>query len=241
MEKQTPKEEGTAVPTPSTGMSEQDSASKADPQVEKPVEAEQPVEEKSAEVKFAEKTLGREFTSQEEAEKAIVNLKSLVGDQTISKQRKALESLYKQTNLSVDELIEVIDTQGLNVPEQAQTEPTPNIVPNLPDDTTKRVVRIETDAFIKEVPEAKDIRDSLFAKAIQTGKPVKEIWDAEYASIFETGKKIGAKKLQTTTEGQPLKATDTDTEPTDTKVNLKELTSREIEEHLGYRKPTPKL
>ncbi|MCR4277831.1 MAG: hypothetical protein NUV85_02330 [Candidatus Berkelbacteria bacterium] len=231
MEEQTPKVEGTAVPTPPTGMSENDSAQVAD---------QQGVEAKSAEVKFAEQALGREFSSVEEAKKAIVNLNKFVGDQTISKQRKALESLAKQANLTQDELIEVIETQALN-PTQVEVQTPTEVVKNLPDDTTKRVVRIETDAFIKDVPEAAVIRDTLFAEALQTGKSVNELWVAKYAPIVEAGKKLGAKKLQTTTEGQPLKVTSADMEQGNTKIDFSKMSSEEMEIYLGYKPPKRKL
>jgi hypothetical protein len=229
MEEQTPIMEGTAVPTPLNGMSAQDSAQVADQNEAKP-----------AEVKFAEQALGREFGSVEEARKAIVNLNSFVGDQQISKQRKALESLAKQANLSTDELIEVIDTQGLNTPRQTEETQAP-VVPNMPDDTTKRVVRIETDSFVKDVPEAAVIRNTLFAEALQSGKSVKDVWTERYAPIVEAGKKLGAKKLQTTLEGQPLRAMSAETEQPDTKVNFSKLSSKEMEEFIGYKAPSRRL
>jgi hypothetical protein len=230
METQTSQQEGAAVPTPQADMSNQDSAQVADQQV--PVEQ---VEAKPAEVKFAEKVLGREFSSVEEAEKVISNLNSFVGDQTISKQRKALESLAKQANLSTDELIEVIDAQGIN---QIQSDvQTPDPMVNLPNDTTKRVVRIETDTFIKDVPEAAVIRDTLFAEALQSGKSVNELWAAKYAPIVEAGKKLGAKRLQTTTEGQPLKASSAEVEQGNTKLDYNNMSLKEMEAHLGYVPP----
>jgi hypothetical protein len=228
METQTSTQEGTAVPTPTADMSNQNSAQVADQQSN--------VEAKPAEVKFAEKVLGREFSSVEDAEKAIVNLNKFVGDQTISKQRKALESLAKQANLSPDELIEVIETQGINQTQSEVQTPT-EVVRNLPDDTTKRVVRMETDSFIERVPEAEVIRDTLFAEALQSGKTVKELWAAKYAPIVDAGKKLGAKKLQTTTEGQPLKATSAEVEQGNTKVDFSKMSLKEMEQYLGYTPP----
>jgi hypothetical protein len=232
METQTPTMEGVQaapeVPTPNAGMSPNDSASQAD----------QKTEAKPAEVVFAEKVLGREFHSVEEAEKTIKNLNSLVGDQTTAKQRKALEKLASQANLSVDELISYADTTSVPEPSQEQvTEP----VRNFPDDTTKRLVRIETDSFVKENPESASIRDILFAEALSTGKPVQDVWASRYAPVMEAGKKIGAKKLQNTLEGQPIKATSTASGTDDTKPDFSKMSSQEMEKFLGLRVPTARL
>jgi len=234
MEEQTPKKEG-EIPTPQ-GMSEQDSAlNDADQQ-----KAEKPeTEAKPVEVKFAERILGREFETVEEAEKAISNLKSFVGDQTVAKQRKALETLAQKSNLSMEELMEVIETQDLPAPEN-QTQPQ-EVPMNLPDDTTKRVVRIETDSFVKDVPEAKAVRDVLFAEALATGKSVQDIWASKYAPIVEEGKKLGAKKLQATIEGQPIKPSSAEGGDTKTKIDFSKMSSRDMEEYLGYRPPSQKL
>lgn len=218
-------------PTPVAEMPTQDSAPQADA---KP-------QAKPAELQLIEEALGREFSSGEEAKNTLRNLNSLVGDQTISKQRKALEKIATQANLSTDELLEVLDNQELNVqPEQTQAE-TPSI-PHLPDDATKRVVRLEVDTFVKDVPEAKIIRDNLFAEALTSGKSISEIWDKKYAPIIDAGRKLGAKKLQSNIEGQPLKATSTASEEGDTKVDFsginpatgKRWTSKEMEQYIPY-------
>jgi len=236
METQTSNSEGEASPTPDADMSTKDSAQSQDadqPKVEEPK-----VEAKPAEVLFAEKVLGREFESVEEAEKTLSNLNSLVGDQTVSKQRKAIESLAKQANLSTDELIEVIDAQATNpIEPEAVSAPEQAIGPSPVDATTKRVIRIETDSFVKDVPEAEVIKDTLFAESLQTGKSVSEIWRAKYAPIIDAGKKLGAKKLQTTTEGQPLKASSAEVDQTDTKLDVKKMSIKEMEEHLGFQAP----
>lgn len=212
-------------------MSPQDSAPKAD-------QAKQP-EAKPAEVQFAERILGREFTSVEEAEKSIKNLNSLVGDQSISKQRQALEKIAKQANLSTEELIQVIETQDI-APQPVEETPEP-VVRNLPDDQTKRLVRLETDTFIKDNPEAKVIRDQLFAEALKTGKPVEEVWSSTYAPIIEAGKKIGAKKLQSTLEGQPTRATSTASDTDDTKVDFSKMSSKDMEKFMGHVPPSRQL
>lgn len=227
MAEQTLDQEGTAVPTPAPEMSPQDSAPAAEPQA------------KPAEVQFAEKALGREFTSVEEAEKAIKNLNSFVGDQTISKQRKALENAAKQADVTFDEVVELLNSQSYSEPTQVE-EPT-QVVRNLPDDTTKRLVRIETDTFVKDVPEASVIRNELFAEAIQTGKPVGDLWAQKYAPIVEAGKKLGAKKLQTTLEGQPTRATSAVVEGDAPKVDFSKMSRKEMEEYMGAVSPTARL
>lgn len=225
---QTLEQEGTAVPTPAPEMSPQDSAPAAEPQVVKP-----------AGVVFAERALGREFASEEEAEKAIKNLNAFVGDQTISKQRKALENAAKSANVTVDEVVELLNAQSYSEPTQVE-EPA-QVVRNLPDDTTKRLVRIETDAFVKDVPEASVIRNELFAEAIQTGKPVGDLWAQKYAPIVEAGKKLGAKKLQTTLEGQPTRATSAVVEGDAPKVDFSKMSRKEMEEYMGAVSPTQRL
>ena len=232
-------EEGKALPTPPTDMS-QDSAPKADLKPEaKPVKPEA--------VQFAERALGREFASVEEAEKTIKNLNSLVGDQTVSSQRKALEKIASQANMSTNELIEYLATQDISTPQATPDENQPAEPPvrNLPDDTTKRLVRLETDTFVERNPEAQEVRDQVFAKALATGRPVSDIWDNEFAPLIKLGEKKGAKKLQQNVEGQPLRATSTASESTDTKVDFsginpatgKRWTATEMEAYLMY--PTP--
>lgn len=235
-------EEGTAVPTPPDDMSSQDSAPDADPIQEAKPEA----------VQFAERTLGRKFDSVEEAEKTIKNLNSLVGDQTVSSQRKALEKIASQANMSTNELIEYLATQDINTP-QATSDESHTVesapVRNLPDDTTKRLVRLETDTFVKDTPEAKVVRDQIFAKALATGRSVTEIWSNEFAPLIEIGKKSGAKKLQQNIEGQPLKATSTAMEDVDTKINFsgnnpatgQRWTAEEMEKYIGYTPPSKRI
>jgi hypothetical protein len=234
-------EEGTAVPTPPTDMS-QGSALTAD----QPIQA----EAKPEAVQFAERTLGREFASVEEAEKTIKNLNSLVGDQTVSSQRKALEKIASQANMSTNELIEYLATQDISTPQETVDTPVESSpVRNLPDDTTKRLVRLETDTFVKDNPEAQVVRDQVFAKALATGKPVNEIWATEFAPLIELGKKSGAKKLQQNLEGQPTRATSTASEDSDTKVDFsginaatgKRWTAEEMEHYVGYAKPSSRL
>lgn len=239
MDQQTPIEEGTAVPTPPTGMSSEGSAPQADPQVEA----------KSAEVLFAEQALGREFSSKEEAQKTLVNLNKLVGDQTVSKQRKALETLAETSGLSVEELIEVAASGEINTPQATADMPVETPSRNLPDQNTSRLVRVEVSAFVKDNPEAALVKDALFAKALSTGKPVDDVWNKEFAPLIETGKKIGAKKLQQNLEGQPVKATSTAAEETDTKVDFSGInpttgrrwTPAEMESYIGYAPPSNRL
>jgi uncharacterized protein (DUF849 family) len=210
------------------------------PQDSAPEQADQ-TEAKPAEVAFAEKVLVREFTSVEEAEKTIKNLNSLVGDQTTAKQRKALEKLASQANLSPEELIEYTEAMGTEQPQEYKEETQQAPMQNIPDDTTKRLVRIETNEFIKEVPDASAIKDTLFAEALAINRPVEEIWKTKYAPVVEVGRKLGAKKLQTTLEGQPTKATSMASDSDDTKPDFSKMSSKEIESYLGHTPPSARL
>ena len=206
-------EEGAAVPTPPQDMS-QGSAPQADLKPEAKPEA----------VQFAERALGREFGSVEEAEKTIKNLNSLVGDQTVASQRKALEKIASQANMSTSELVEYLATQDISTPQvtpdESQTAESAT-VRNLPDHNLNRLVRVEVNSFVKENPEAQLVRDQLFAKTLATGKSAEEVWQTEFAPLIETGKKLGAKKLQQNIEGQPVQATSTASESSDTTVDFK--------------------
>lgn len=242
MESQTPTQEGTAVPTPPAGMSPNDSAQvQADPSMEATPAV------KPAELRVIEESLGREFSSVEEAKQSLKNLNSLVGDQTVSKQRKALEKLASQANLTPDELIEVIEAQAQNPTEEVQT---PEVAKTIQaDPTAARLTRIEVNSLISSTPEAAAVKDQLFAEALKTGKTVEEIWASKFYPVFEAGKKTGAKKLQTTLEGQPLKATSAATEQSDTKVDFsginpqtgKRWTAQEMEKYVGYTSPSTRL
>lgn len=230
MESQTPTAEGAAVPTPPAGMSPQDSAPEAQPKQEA----------KPAELTFIEETLGREFPSLEEARASLKNLNSLVGDQTISKQRKALEKIARQANLTPEELLEVVESQETQ--DHNGTAETPVESPtlsSLPDDTTKRLTRIETDTFVKDNPEAAAVRDQLFAEALQTGRPVQDLWATRFAPLIEVGKKHGARKLQNTLEGQPTRATSTASETDDTRIDFSKMSVKDMEKHLGYTPTKP--
>lgn len=230
------------MPTPPAGMSPEGSAPSADPIVEA----------KSAEVLFAEQALGREFSSKEDAQKTLINLNRLVGDQTVSKQRKALESLAEKSGLTVEELVEVAASGEIDTPQATEgTLETPVETPRrtIPDANTARLVRVEVSAFMKDNPEAALVKDALFAKALSSGKSVDDVWNGEFAPLIETGKKIGAKKLQQNLEGQPVKATSTASEETDTKVNFsglnpttgKRWTATEMEQYIGYAPPSNRL
>lgn len=220
---QTSSPDGTAVPTPPLEMSSTDSA---------------PAETRPASLALIESALGRSFDSEDQAAETLRNLNSLVGDQATAKQRKALSKLAEQSGLSVDELIEVVETQESPAPqEQPQAVAS---APTLPDQTTARLTRIEVNDFVRENPEASLVRDQLFAEAASSGRPVTDIWAKKFAPMIEAGKKIGAKKLQSALEGQPTRATST-TEGSDTKVDFhgvnpetgKRWTSKEMERFIG--------
>lgn len=238
MESQTPEQEGAAAPTPDPGMSAQDSA----PKTAETTAATKP--EKSAEQRFIEETLGKEFDSLDQAKESLKNLNSMVGDQTVAKQRKALDKLAKQAGLTPDELIEVIETQDINLPQGEA--PTQEAVVHaatrdLPDENTKRLTRLETSQFIKDTPEAAIVKDQLFAEALTSGKPVDELWSVKYGPIVAEAKKLGAKKLQSNIEGQPTRATSTASEESDTKPDFSKMSSRDMEKYIGYAPPSPRL
>lgn len=241
METQTPTTEG-IVPTPPAGMTPPGSAPAAD----QPTKAEAKPTEKSAEVLFAEEALGREFTSKEEAQKALKNLNSMVGDQTISKQRKAVERIATQANLTPDELYEVLDNPA---PSEIVETAAPSIQPTPASNESKRLTRLEVEEVVKNDPDASAIRDTLFAKSLASGTPAQEIWVSEYKPLVEVGRKAGAKKLQSTLEGQPLRAASTAAETDDMKIDFsgtnpttgKRWTAKEMEAYMGYTPPSTGL
>lgn len=202
--------EGAAVPTPQGDMSTQGSAPQADLQAE----AKSPV------VLFAEKALGREFASEEEAQKTLTNLNRMVGDQNIAKQRKALESIAQRANMTPEELVEYAATQDIDVP-QAMEETPVESAPARPDMNTNRLVRVEIGAFVKDVPEAAAVKDRLFARVLASGKPAEEVWATEFAPLIEIGQKNGAKKLQKNLQEQPTQATSVASDTTDTTVDFR--------------------
>lgn len=236
-------EKATPAPTPEPVMQDQDSAPKADPETQ-----EAPPQETPATISVEElgETVGREFDSPEEAKKWAKNVNSLVGDQTRARKDKALEKLAGQANLSVPELLEVIDTQPMNQPQEQQQAPTQQTPP---DTANLRVTRLEVDRLVDKQPEAKAVKDTLFAEAVSTGKSVADIWDEKYAPVLEAGKKVGRKKLQSNLEGQPTKAASTASESTDTKISFKgnnpetgkKWTAEEMEKHLHFTQPSSRL
>jgi hypothetical protein len=221
MDTQTPTKEGEELgnqPTPEAGMQPQDQAPKADPVKEA----------KPSELKVIEEATGRDFGGNiDEAKKYLTNLNSLVGDQTVAKQRKALEKLAQQANLTPNELLEVIETQNIQVPTE---QPAPE-APRTPDPSVSRLTRLEVNDLIAKQPDAESIKDTLFAEALATGKPVEEIWNAKYAPVMEAGKKLGAKKLQQTKEGQPLKGTSNASEA-DITLDPRQMTREQLEKVL---------
>lgn len=238
MEEQTSNLEGEQSPTPDTEMSSNDSAQNQADQNEA-----KPVEEKPESLKIIEEALGREFKSADEAKESLRNLNSLVGEQTVAKNRKAIEKLAKQSNLSPEEFIEIVEGQSDAI-QQYNQETQPSTQKVDADPTLVKVTRMDVNAFIDKKPEAKEVKDKLFAKALSTGKDVADIWAEEYASVYEAGKKLGARKLQTTLEGQPLRAQSANIE-SDTKVNFqginpatgKKWTIKEMEAVIGYAEP----
>jgi len=236
METQTPTAEGHG-PTP-PGMAPQDSAPKADPVVTQP-------EAKPAELKVIEDALGREFSSLDDAKNTLKHLNSLVGDQTLSKQRKAVEKIASQANVSTDELYEILEQSPLETPEA----PEPAIQPTMASNESKRLTRLEVDEVVKNDPDASAIRDTLFAKSLASGVPAQEIWEREYKPLVEVGRKNGAKKLQSHLEGQPLPAHSTVSETSDTKIDFsginpatgKRWTAKEMEQFLQYQTPSQGL
>jgi hypothetical protein len=218
-------EEGQPVaqetPTPPADMSATSQTPAADPQPQV-VEA-----TKSPEVLFAEESLGRTFESKEEAQKALKNLNSLVGDQTTAKQRRAIEKISRQANLTPEELYEILETQS--APEINQDTPgQPTIQPTQASDADKRLTRLEVDEVVKNDPDANLVRDTLFAESLTSGKPASEIWASKYKPLVEKGKQAGAAKLQQTKISQPLKAASTASEQ-DLKIDARSLTLEELE------------
>ena len=213
------------MPTPPADMS----TTNQTPAADQPSQA----EAKSPEVLFAEEALGRSFDSKEEAQKALKNLNSMVGDQTLAKQRKTVEKIAQQSGLSTDELFEVLENQTISAPaleEQAQ----PIQVTQAPD-ATKRLTRLEVDEVVKNDPDAKAIKDTLFAESLTSGRPAEEIWQSKYKPLVELGKKAGVEKLQQTKSSQPVKATSTASNEEVT-IDARSLSLEELEKLLPKSK-----
>lgn len=238
-------EKAASAPTPENVMQGQDSAPKADPESQ---EAKQQENLSALSLEELSKTAGRQFNSPEEAKKWVTEVNSYVGDQTRVKKDRALSLLAEKAGLSVDELIEVIDSQDLAMP-QTNAASAQSTSQSAPDTANIRVTRLEVKELVEKQPEAAAVRDALLAEALATGKAVEDIWNAKYAPVLEAGKKVGAKKLQSNLEGQPTKAASTASESTDTKVDFsganpetgKRWTAEEMEKYLGYRQPSQRL
>lgn len=244
---QTTQQEGvvdtaTTTPTPAPVMQTQDSAPTADPVHQEATVSQDPttlsVEELGASV-------GRTFSSAEEAKKWVKEVNSYVGDQTRAKKDKALEKLASQANLTVNELLEVVDAQDLHMPQGA----TASSVHEKPNTADLRVTRLEVENLVEKKPEAVAVRDAIFAEAVSTGKSAADIWREKYEPVLEAGKKVGAKKLQSNLEGQPTKAASTASDTTDTKIDFsgvnpetgKKWTAEDMEKHLHYQNPSARL
>lgn len=214
-------EEGQPVaqetPTPPADMSTTNQTPAADQS--------QKTEAKPTEVLFAEEALGRQFDSKEDALKALKNLNSMVGDQTIAKQRKALEKIAQQSQMTPDELIAVLENQTVTEQPDAPAQPAQATQPA---DTSKRLARIEVDEVIKNDPDAAAIRETLFAESLASGRPAQEIWQGKYKPLVEVGKKAGVEQLQQTKKSQPVKATSTASE-SDLKIDPTKLSLQELE------------
>lgn len=237
-------------PTPDEPvMQDQDSAQAADPEQQESREPEK--QEATLSVDEISQVAGREFDSPDAARKWIREVNSFVGDQTRARDRKTLEKLASQANLTVDELHEVIDAQEISSPAPTQQAQQTTQQPMNPsnDPTTIRLTRLEVDNLVKEAPAAKASKDKILAEALATGKSASEIWEEKYRPVYEEGRKAGAKKLQSNIEGQPTKAASTASDSTDTKVDFsgvnpetgRRWTSKEMEAIVGYKEPTPGL
>jgi len=212
--------EGEASPTQPADMSTTNQTPAADQQPKV-------AEAKPAEVLFAEEALGRTFDSKEEAQKALKNLNSMVGDQTLAKQRKALEKISERSGLSTDELFEVLENQ----PAQDFTEPqaqTQTFQPTTASNESKRLTRMEVEQVIKSDPDAGAIRDTLFAESLASGRSAGEIWESKYKPLVEVGRKAGVEKLQQTKISQPVPATSTASE-SDLRVDPRSMTKEQLE------------
>lgn len=212
-------EEGKALPTPPADMSTTNQTPAADQSPR--------TEAKPAEVLFAEEALGRTFDSKEEAQKALKNLNSMVGDQTLAKQRKIVERIAQQSGLSADELAEVLENQPAqeftNQPTQTQT-----IQPTTASNESKRLTRIEVDKVVSTDGSAEAVRDVLFAESLASGLSAQEIWERKYKPIVEAGKKAGVEQLRQTKVSQPVQATSTASE-SDITIDPRTLSLDELE------------
>lgn len=225
MENKPQNEEG-KKPTPQVEMSPQESSEPTATNLEK--EVSDPLEVfKAAGI--------ADVTTKEEAIQKLKNLNSFVGDQTIAKLRKIGDTLTKKTGYQLEELADIVE--GINLD---NNQP----IVNQPDEAraalaTARSLQVEL--FVRDIPEARAIKDSLLEDVRASGKSPEEIWGIKYAPLVKLGRESGAKKLQSNIESQPTKAVST-TEKTDTKLDFsgnnpstgKPWTAAEMEKYLPH-------
>lgn len=208
MGEQTPlPEEGAGTPTPEEGMSTQDQTPEtpeATPQEEATPE-EAPGTETAPDdtpdpiLQVFEEAGITGVESREQAIEKVKGLNSLVGDQTVAKQRQIVDALVKSTGMTEGQILDALQSGG-NAPitpsqgGQPQTQDSPAL---------ERTIRLEADTFIDKTPEAGKVRDRLVQRMKETGLSAREVWKQDFEPLVSVGKTQGAKRLQSTTKGQP--------------------------------------
>lgn len=223
METQTSTEVGETTPTPTAEMSSQnDSPETTSTNIASSTQSEQGL---LAELKAAGIT---KYSTKEEAVEGFKHLTNLVGDQTVAKQRKLAEHLQKSTNMSLEELNDILESGNveLNTPQPSEQPSRDGKI------ALQKANQVLVREFVREHPEAKPLEEKILREALKTGKDPEQIWADEYEPVYRLGTEKGAKKLNSTIEGQPVKAVSTDSSETSTNLDLDKLSAAEMRKHL---------
>jgi hypothetical protein len=175
-----------------------------------------------------------ENATKEWATDKIRNLNSLVGDQTTAKQRKVVDKLLKETGLSsLDELVQVIETEPEQTAQVASQVATPERIVQVKDESIKDEIRsLKADQLIAKVPEAAPVLDRILNRARELGTTdVMKVWNNEYEPIMKLGLKKGEQKLRSTVEQQPVSGASNVGE-TEQRLDFKTMTAEEMRAHL---------
>lgn len=193
--------------TPTTAPVQDTAVGMADKEPTTPI-ANPPIVENAGDALLSEVFDGK-YTTIEQAKEGVYNLNRMVGDESIALQRRIVSTLAEKTGRSPEELADIIASEEY-VPESTVTPTNPPTTSFEVRKNAERTTRIELKQFINDVPEAKPMQDKIFQRSVATGKSPEEIWNDEYAPVFNAGKQTGAAKLQSSSQEQPTKGRSVD-------------------------------
>lgn len=194
--------------TPTTAPVQDTAVGMVNPEQTTPT-ANPPLENAGDALSIVKEVFGDKYATAEQAREGLRNLNRLVGDESTALQRRIVTTLAEKTGRSPEELADIIASEEYT-PETSVTPTNPPTSNFQAQKALERTTRVELKQFLNDVPDARPMQERILQRSIATGKSPDEIWNEEYAPVFNAGKQTGAAKLQSSSQEQPTKGRSVD-------------------------------